>query len=781
MKNIKKISATLLAILIVVLSLPVATASAATDADLLYGRKLLGQMSDGADMVKVYDYMVEEIPKLTAPIYMPQNVTVNYDAMVTIYNMVYSDHPEFFWIAKGTPSVWGIDVVSAVSPIYVTDDTGYGKFSNLNTAKTQYNNKVAELTSGLNGKSNYEKAKILHDRLCKTTVYTMDCNNHQNAYGALVEGKAVCNGYARAYHQLLKEVGIPAWYVAGTSRGIGHAWNLVKIDGDWYYSDATWDDTNDSFEYFDNSYEYMNITTAQLLTDHTIDSAYASLVPNVTATAANYYVKENLIFSTFNKDQLLNAFLRSEDYAIFAKFSGGYDYSNFLYSFYAVEKDIATSLGSSDDYELHEHIFSYTVDHNTDNANWIVYLDYDITTSCNHTYSNACDTSCNSCGKIRIVGDHVYTNACDTDCNECGATRETTHSYSNNCDTSCNVCGNIRVVPDHIYDNNCDKNCNECGAIREVADHVYDNECDTSCNECNKSRTAPHVYDDDQDEYCNKCNAKRVTDWKIDVDTTGIYNITPNKTLNGFTKDSITVSDKNGNAVKYNDQKQGYPLVSGQEYTVVLNIDYTDTNNLSWKLTKKADTIFPDTSSSGWYNDAVTYAVGAGIMSGYKNGKFGTSDSIQRQDFLVMLARLDGVDLNVYGAKKSAFPDVPEGSYFEAAVNWGSEKGLVTGYQNGKFGVGDKVTREQLVTFLYRYAKYKGYDFSHTDDRQTIVSAQYNDFKKVSGFATDPILWAIEKGVISGKTNTTIVPQGNAQRCEVAKIMYNIFLNDIFK
>ena len=168
-------------------------------------------------------------------------------------------------------------------------------------------------------------------------------------------------------------------------------------------------------------------------------------------------------------------------------------------------------------------------------------------------------------------------------------------------------------------------------------------------------------------------------------------------------------------------------------------------------------------------------------MSGYSNGKFGTSDSIQRQDFLVMLARLDGVDLNAYGAKKSAFPDVPEGSYFEAAVNWGSEKGIVTGYQNGKFGVGDKVTREQLVTFLYRYAKYKEYDYSYTNNRETVVSGKYKDYKNVSGFAKQPILWAIEKGVISGKTSSTIVPQGNAQRCEVAKIMYNIYLNDIFK
>ena len=190
--------------------------------------------------------------------------------------------------------------------------------------------------------------------------------------------------------------------------------------------------------------------------------------------------------------------------------------------------------------------------------------------------------------------------------------------------------------------------------------------------------------------------------------------------------------------------------------------------------------LYPDAATNAWYSEAVKYVSENGIMSGYQNGLFGTSDSIKRQDFLVMLARLDGVNLNNY-KYKSSFPDVTRNSYYEAAVNWGAQKGIVTGYQNGKFGVSDKVTREQIVTFLYRYADYKGYDSDYSSNRENVVSRQYKDYKNVSGFAKQPILWAIEKGVISGKTSSTIAPQGNAQRCEVAKIMYNIYLNDIFK
>ena len=190
--------------------------------------------------------------------------------------------------------------------------------------------------------------------------------------------------------------------------------------------------------------------------------------------------------------------------------------------------------------------------------------------------------------------------------------------------------------------------------------------------------------------------------------------------------------------------------------------------------------VFPDVKQGEWYTDAINYVASNGLMTGYgTTGLFGTADGIQRQDFLVMLSRLEGVDLSKYSLEKGKFPDVARGSYYEAAVAWGVENGITTGYQNGKFGVGDKITREQIVTFLYRYAKYKGVDVSYTSAQKENVSKTYSDFAKVTDYAIDPVIWAVSNGVINGKTSTTIVPAGNAQRCEVAKIMYNIYLNDV--
>ncbi len=336
--------------------------------------------------------------------------------------------------------------------------------------------------------------------------------------------------------------------------------------------------------------------------------------------------------------------------------------------------------------------------------------------------------------------------------------------------------------------------CKFCGfqenVIIESLGHSYDNACDSECNICKVTRTVPdHIYDDKYDADCNECGAVREVpprDWLLSVNFTGVYNITPSKTLSGFNKDSITVLDKNGKAVKYNDAKQGWPLVAGQGYTVKLNADFDNINNLTWNLTKKANTIFTDTLTAeqgGWYNDAVTYSVGAGLITGYGGTtKFGTADNIQRQDFVVILARLAGVDLENYQSSRASFTDVPSGAYYEKAIMWAADCGITTGYAGGtEFGVGDVITREQLVTFLYRYAKYINGGAAPTVSAGAERKAKtYADYKGVTDYAKEAIIWALDKSVISGQGGTRIAPAGNALRCEVAQIMYNIFLNNIF-
>ena len=170
------------------------------------------------------------------------------------------------------------------------------------------------------------------------------------------------------------------------------------------------------------------------------------------------------------------------------------------------------------------------------------------------------------------------------------------------------------------------------------------------------------------------------------------------------------------------------------------------------------------------------FASEKGYFSGYSDGRFGPADNIARQDFVVVLARIARVNLSEYN-KPSSLTDVQADSYYTASVNWAVENGIVTGYDDGRFGVGDSMTREQLVTMLYRYAKNNYPESVANVDAQK--AKEFSDYNLVSSFSIQAIEWAIDKGVISGMDKDHIGPQGNASRAQVAKILQNISYNKV--
>jgi hypothetical protein len=109
--------------------------------------------------------------------------------------------------------------------------------------------------------SDYEKEKYVHDKLLTKVSYNNSAAMNQSAYSALVNGQTVCAGYARAYQYLMQQLGIPCYYCTGYS-GENHAWNIVKLHGDYYKVDVTWDDTNP------HTYDYFNCSDADLAATH---------------------------------------------------------------------------------------------------------------------------------------------------------------------------------------------------------------------------------------------------------------------------------------------------------------------------------------------------------------------------------------------------------------------------------------------------------------------------------------------------------------------------------
>lgn len=184
---------------------------------------------------------------------------------------------------------------------------------------------------------------------------------------------------------------------------------------------------------------------------------------------------------------------------------------------------------------------------------------------------------------------------------------------------------------------------------------------------------------------------------------------------------------------------------------------------------------YSDVKDTQWFFDAVDYCTEKGYTNGYGNGKFGPADKLQRQDFVLMLARIAGADLSAYSNGTGGLSDIAVGKYYSPAVAWAVEKGIITGYNNGKFGVGDPITREQVATILYRYLG------SPEVDATEEVFAPFKDRSRISAFASDAMIWAIKNMIIKGKDATTLAPTATASRADISTIIMRMDKADMFK
>ena len=172
---------------------------------------------------------------------------------------------------------------------------------------------------------------------------------------------------------------------------------------------------------------------------------------------------------------------------------------------------------------------------------------------------------------------------------------------------------------------------------------------------------------------------------------------------------------------------------------------------------------FPDVRENDWFWEAVQYNAHRGFITGYKNGRFGPADPLQRQDFVVIIARIAGADVD--GFDSCALGGVDMSAYYGKSVAWAVDKKIITGYNNGKFGVGDRITREQVATILYRYMGSP--EISDAD----ATLARFPDGERVSDFARNAVAWANENGIINGKSDGRLAPTDNASRAEIATII----------
>ena len=177
---------------------------------------------------------------------------------------------------------------------------------------------------------------------------------------------------------------------------------------------------------------------------------------------------------------------------------------------------------------------------------------------------------------------------------------------------------------------------------------------------------------------------------------------------------------------------------------------------------------FRDVSESEWYYQAIQYNVSHHYILGTNSSTFQPNTKISRAMMVTILWRMVG-EPKVTNGKN--FPAVKTTDYYYNAVKWASAKGIVNGYNSGKFAPNDDITREQLAVILQNYSKYMKRDVS-----KTTSLSKFKDGYKTTGYAQIAVKWAVATGVISGKDKgTRLDPQGTATRAEAAAMIYNYF------
>lgn len=171
---------------------------------------------------------------------------------------------------------------------------------------------------------------------------------------------------------------------------------------------------------------------------------------------------------------------------------------------------------------------------------------------------------------------------------------------------------------------------------------------------------------------------------------------------------------------------------------------------------------FIDVAQGAWYEEAVLWCYDNGLMRGTGQNTFSPDAPTNRAMIVSILWRLE----NTPSAPESTFADVPVDQYYAKAVAWAAANDIVGGYDSQHFGPDDPVTREQFAAILYRYAAYKGFDVTAQASLE-----KFTDADDCSAYAKDALSWAVAKGILSGTETQSLLPRSSATRAQVAIIL----------
>ena len=224
----------------------------------------------------------------------------------------------------------------------------------------------------------------------------------------------------------------------------------------------------------------------------------------------------------------------------------------------------------------------------------------------------------------------------------------------------------------------------------------------------------------------------------------------------GYAVGTITVTDRFGDAVKVTENADGtytFTMPNGQ---VTVKATFVETEEPAPAMP------FTDVKEGDWFYEEVLYAYENGLMNGVGDNRFAPNSATTRGMLVTILYRLEG-EPAVTG--EAGFDDVAAGQWYTDAVIWAAANDIVNGIGDNQFGPENTLTREQLVTMLYRYAQNKGYDVTASADL-----SGYPDAGQIQSWAQEAMTWAVAEGIVEGMDGN-LNPAGHATRAQIATIL----------
>ena len=259
-----------------------------------------------------------------------------------------------------------------------------------------------------------------------------------------------------------------------------------------------------------------------------------------------------------------------------------------------------------------------------------------------------------------------------------------------------------------------------------------------------------------------------VTYYTLHFETNGGSTITDMREENN-TRISLT---------KYVPTRHGYTFIGWYSDRSLTNqvSEVSLTKNMTvyagWRADENPDIVvnpFTDVSEKDWfYNDAM-FVYKNGLMLGTSKTLFSPHGTVTRGMMATILWRMEG---SLAPKGENSFTDVEAGRWYADAITWAAENGIFAGYSMDKFGPDDPITREQLTAIFYRYADYKGYKLTVTGNLD-----KFEDADKITDYANTVMQWAVGNGLIKGKAETLLDPQGTATRAEIAAMLHRFVEN----